>query len=526
MKFNIYLTLILITGLLFVSCKKDFDDINYKQDTYVITNDGTLLNGILNSLKIGKNEYLYINNEILYPQTQLASLTRPTNSSFTPGIEEIWSNYYSILPNFRELEKRINEMDTSVNANNMNAILNVLLAYKTFKVTDIFGDIPFTGAGYAYQDLNKLPEFDSQETIYKILLDKLDWANDNLITPTAKDTLVLKDFLRYDVLFSGDLTEWRKFANSLRLRYAMRMANTEPELAGEIVADIIDNNLPVFIGVNFGGPVLEQAKIKPASHGYENTDKYWSFTKQPNLRMSTTIWDQFYVNDEMIDPRPFYIFETNNSDEWAAFPSNITSYPSEGGHPYSNTREIDSLFYDKGEGCAYSPVNFFLANDPLNIPEILISGCEVHLLKAEAYYRGIGVPENAGMAVVELWNGVQGSMANYKNILKNSDLRYGNDFESYINVPESLNFSKWQAATNFTVTLDLIYAQRWIDLFLQPIEAFAFSRQTLQTPSEGEELIFFRFPIPPSEKNYNNSNYLDHYGAQGDNTNVKVWWMN
>lgn len=534
---NLYISTILIVGLLFSSCKKDFDDINHKQDTYVITSDGTLLNGILNSLRIGENENLYINNNILYPQTQLAALTRPTNSSYTPGTEEIWSNYYSVLPNFRELENRINGMtptvnDTdsteivNVNANNMKAILSILLAYKTFKVTDLFGDIPFTEAGYAYQDVNKKPKFDSQESIYKNLLDQLAWADSNLLTPTVIDTGRYVEFIKFDVLFSGNITNWRKFANSLRLRYAMRIADVEPELAGEIISYIVTNNRPVFIGVNFASPVLEQAKIKPATHGYVNEGKYWSFVQQPNLRMSTTIWDRFTANSEIIDPRLFYFFETNNSGEWAPYPSDTSSYPSEGGHPYSSARETDSLFFDKGKGCAFSPVNFFLASDRLNIPEILISGSEVHLIKAEAYLKGIGVAVDPGKAVIELWNGVQASMDNWKSVMKTTELRYGNKFSSYIDVPTSLDVANWEMATNFAVSLELIYAQRWIGLFMQPTEAFAFARRTMQTPREGDDLTFFRLPIPPSEKNFNSSNYMEAYGSQGDNTNTKVWWMN
>ncbi len=525
---NLYLSTLLIVGLLFVSCKKDFDDINYKQDTYRITSDGSLLNGIISSLKMGKNENLYINNNILYPQTQLAALTRPMNNSFTPGTEEIWSNYYSVLPNFRELERRINGMDTTVYTRNMQSMLNILLAYKTFKMTDLFGDIPFTEAGYTYQEFNKLPKFDSQESIYKTLLAQLAWADSNLITPLVRpaDSVMYDDFVNYDVLFSGDITNWRKFANSLRLRHAMRMANVEPEMAGEIIADIINNNLPVFIGIDFASPVLEQAEIKPATHGYENTGKYWSFMQQPNLRMSTTIWDQFNSNNEIIDPRLYYFFETNNSGEWSPYPSDTSTYLSEGGHPYSSDREADSLFFDKGEGCAFSPVNFFLASDELNIPEILISGTEVHLLKAEAYFRGIGVAENSGSAQIELWGGVQASMAGWKNILKGSKLKYGNDFESHISVPDSLNIASWQLATNFSVDLELIYTQRWIDLFMQPGEAFAFARRTMQTPREGEGLEIYKLPIPPSERNHNSANYMDQYGSQGDYTNTKVWWMN
>jgi hypothetical protein len=306
----------------------------------------------------------------------------------------------------------------------------------------------------------------------------------------------------------------------------MRMVNVEPEMAGEIIADVITNNKPVLVGVGFAGAVLEQAKITPASHGYVNTGKYWSFMQQPNLRMSATIWDQFFRNGEIIDPRLFYFFETNNAGEWAPYAPVTSDYPSEGGHPYSNHRETDSSFFDKGAGCAYSPINFFLASDELNIPEILISGSEVHFIKAEAYFRGIGVAENTNMALTELWNGVQASFISWKDAMAASKLRYGNEFGSYIDVPALLDAPNWQLATNFECSLDLIYAQRWADLFMQPCEAFAFARQTMKTPRYGEALDFFRLPIPPSELNHNSANYMEVYGSQGDYTTTKVWWMN
>lgn len=73
----------------------------------------------------------------------------------------------------------------------------IILAYKTFKVTDLFGDIPFSEAGYGFQDVNQLhPKFDAQESIYKTLLNELQWASQHLdpAATTAEPFLTFKNF--------------------------------------------------------------------------------------------------------------------------------------------------------------------------------------------------------------------------------------------------------------------------------------------------------------------------------------------
>ena len=72
-----------------------------------------------------------------------------------------------------------------------------------------------------------------------------------------------------------------------------------------------------------------------------------------------------------------------------------------------------------------------------------------------------------------------------------------------------------------------VYAQRWVDYFRQPWEAFTLVRQTDLLPREKPANEFFRFQYPISETSYN----FDNWSAQaakmgGDETNVKLWWMN
>jgi hypothetical protein len=71
------------------------------------------------------------------------------------------------MPEIRELEKRFEEYDETPSVINMKAMLKITLALKTFKVTDLFGDIPFSEAGYGFHDLSLLrPKYDSQRDIY------------------------------------------------------------------------------------------------------------------------------------------------------------------------------------------------------------------------------------------------------------------------------------------------------------------------------------------------------------------------
>ena len=212
---------------------------------------------------------MYIDNEILYKQTQSAALTKEAWGNFTIGTESMWSNYYHTMPAIRELENRFKPLPDSAEANNMRAMLKIVLAYKTFKMTDIFGDMPFFDAGYGFQDLKYLrPKFDSQESIYTYLLDELQWCDEN-IDVTAVSEEPFPTFSGFDALFRGDMLKWQKFANSLRMRYALRMSEKEPALAGEIIKGIVENARPIFLGYNFTEYLGESACLWPVANGVQ-----------------------------------------------------------------------------------------------------------------------------------------------------------------------------------------------------------------------------------------------------------------
>ncbi|MCK9447952.1 MAG: SusD/RagB family nutrient-binding outer membrane lipoprotein [Bacteroidales bacterium] len=536
---NVSGTAILSILLLLGSCTKDFEDINTDPQGFTTASDGSLFNSIIQSLIPEWNEMFYIDNEILYKQSQLAALTRDAWGNYTIGTEDIWQNYYTTLPEIRELERRFGLMEDNAATTNMRAMLTIVKALKTFKVTDLFGDIPYSQAGYGFQNLDFLhPAYDTQRDIYLSLLAELKQAADSILMD-VEQAGAYGSFLGFDKLFNGDMLQWKKLANSLLLRHAMRMAEKEPEIAGELIADIIYNNKEVFFGYDFITSKLEAACLWPAGSGFKHEGLNWSFREHNNLRMGTTVWQQLSANDNddgsgIFDPRAYIFFEPNNAGRWIAFPQNPDALtPSSGGIPYGTHRDQEGTYQIKGEGNIYSPFNYFIVRDEDYMPIVIISGAEVHYIKAEAYFRGIGVSEDKMQAEIEFYNGINSSVEWWMKVASNSRLPLsGMKFSDMNSIPAHLNAASVQAKFGFWNTaseeekLHFIYTQRWIDAFRQPQQAYALARRTTDSPRIGSPLHHFRLPYPPTEAAYNQEQ-MDIATARqgGDTPQTKLWWI-
>jgi len=506
------------------SCDKDFDDMNKNPYYPTVTSVGPLFNTVVSSLKLGWNEQMYVHNEVIYKHTQQAALVAEAWSNLSIGTEDIWGNYYVALAHIRDIERRLDAMenpDRPDSLNNVRGMVKVILAYKTFRVTDMFGEMPFFDAGRGFEGTEYLrPKFDSQEDIYHFLLDELKWAADNMSAmPQTPSGGKYYSIAEYDKLFNGDMNLWIKFANSLRLRHAMRLSEIEPVLADTIIGEIILNNLPI---IKPGEDVL----MLPAAQGWNRESSSWSFREHKHLRMGSTIWNQMSSTDSsdgsgFFDRRAFLFFETNNDEKWVAYPQiPDENTPPEGGIPYGTHRDLNYTI--KGEANLFSPFNYFLIRDEYTVPEILLTGQEGHFIKAEAYFRGIGVPQDEDLGSAEYFEGVVASMEFWDGVKENSTIWVYTD-PRY----ESVNLYNVANLIFFTEEkLKLLYAQQWIDLIRQPWEAFCLIRRTGQTPWEGEPLNYFRLPYPPSEAENNPENWSAQVTKMGgDVSTVKMWWM-
>jgi hypothetical protein len=560
---NIKIISLAFIGLAFTACTKGFEDMNQDPFSPTGTTTEALFNGVLSSMQQSSNEMFYLQNEIFYPETELGALTSDAWGNSSIGTSAVWSNYYTTLSNIREIEKRLQEYclekgDDSI-CNKVKAQLIVLKAYKTFKVTDIFGDIPYTQAGRIWegpdsQDYMK-PKWDTQESIYKSLLEELTWAR-YVLQQTATETSSGNEYysLPYEVLFKNNYTQWAEFANSLILRHGLRMYDKDPEFSTPFLVDAYNftyTDLSASGGISTGGGIC----LWPSTLG--NTwDINWSFREHKNLRMGETIWSCLSSTDDMdgsgiYDYRAFLFFDTNHKTDsfpdgaWKAYPQIRNSdTPNEGGSPYAMTRDANYTF--KGPACLYSPFNYYLTRDEKYIPQIFFTYADVLFMKAEIGVRGIGGITLSGMELDNaVFQGIYQSCLFWNEMPANT-VRWTYRYPQYSNYIGSLDI--WSYCNNMASNvmnyavymnenfdysneayLNLIYQQRWLNLFRQSWEAWALARRTWATPTTTNhaKLTSFRMEYPQTEVEYNYDNYTVQTGSMqyGDSRTTPVWWM-
>jgi len=136
-----------------------------------------------------------------------------------------WSGYYGILRNAEEMLKKSKALDLDF----QKGVATIIKAYIFGFIADLWGDAPYSKSLLGEQGgANLKPVFDTQKEIYLGILASLDTAN-TLLSKNQTDYKEINS--TQDVLFKGNVAQWRKFANSLALRYYMRISEKEPVIA-------------------------------------------------------------------------------------------------------------------------------------------------------------------------------------------------------------------------------------------------------------------------------------------------------
>ena len=134
-------------------------------------------------------------------------------------MERLWVAYYpDIIKNAVALVSQTTDNPEEIN---LNAIGRILKVEAFLKLTDYYGDIPYFEAGKIYNENIVKPRYDKQEDIYKAIFAQLDKALEGLDTETA-------GLASFDCWCNGDRTLWKKIANQLKLRMALRIVKVNP----------------------------------------------------------------------------------------------------------------------------------------------------------------------------------------------------------------------------------------------------------------------------------------------------------
>jgi hypothetical protein len=405
-------------------------------------------------------------------------------------ITTYWDNLYvSALFNLNKIIE-LNENPNQV------AIAMILRAQQFQLATDLWGDIPFSEALKGDKPVSEgrttTPAYDKQADIYAALLKDL------------KDAAAMLDAgkpgfspTNHDQIYRSDAAKWKKFANSLRLRVAMRLAEVDPARAAAEFKNALDGG--VFTS-NADNAVLNYTTDALTRHPI-----YTNALTRDDYAMSKTLVDVMTNGDATgkafarHDPR-LAIFATRTVAD-TAYRGHQNGLRDNHGVSFGTLSRIGDRWRKSGG-----------AGDAL-----IMSYAEVLFLQAEAAQRGM----IAGDAK-DLYNKAISASMTYYGITQAA-------VDAYMTAhPE------WALDAVPGQELRQIGTQKWIALYMNGPEAFAEWRRTgypalKAGPDAGNGgKIIRRVLYPSSEQSYNKENLNKAKESQGlkslADMDTPLWW--
>jgi Starch-binding associating with outer membrane len=469
--------MLLLTTTLFFACQKDFGDLNVDTKKPPTVEPSALfvysqkeLSDLMATPNVNTNIFRLLSQywtETTYTDEANYDLT-------TRNIpQNFWNTMYvSVLNNLKESQRLIPSQNPvffpAAVQKNQNACAEILNVYAFSTLVNTFGNVPYTDA---LNIDNVYPKYDDAATIYDALLVRLDKA----ITDIDVNS---EGFGGNDLYFGGDMAGWKTFANSLKLRMGMTLADVNPAKAKTVV----ESAAPGAISSNDENVAFGYLSAPP------NTNPVWEDLVQSGRKDfvgANTIVDAM---NGLNDPRVPLFFTTDADGNYSggiyAASNNYSTY----------SKPSDAL------------------TDP-TLPGVLIDYAEVRFLLAEATARGFsvgGTPEAhyeaAIRASIEYWGGSNA------------------DADTYLAQP---------SVAYATATGDWkqkIGTQKWIALYNRGFDGWVewrrFDYPILNVPdglTYGDIPVRYTYPI--QEQTLNSENYTrGSASVGGDEVTTKLFW--
>lgn len=520
---------VLITGMSFNACTKDDFSENYRDPSKIST---TTLDKQFAGLLYTNREYVlpaYWNYYVVLRST-LNHYTQAvgwvnSDNQYVPGaaaVSDRWTNFYSFLAQYREMEKINNSLSPAEQANyRIFMIAGTIYLYDHLqKVVDLHGDVPFLEAGLLSQNggnyTASLPKYDSAKTIYTKMLDDLKSISEELNT-IAVPSGILVALKKQDFVNNGSVTKWQKYCNSLRLRLLTRVSGSsdfQTRAQSEITAILANPGTYPLIADNTENVQINVYDLSTNINSKGFRDGLES--DNGNLAGKAMI-DNLVSNS---DPRLRVMFEPGVNAAAGTYlgldPLGLTD---------AQTTLVNSGTVSRYNTATFSRNQYF--------PGVLINAAEVNLLKAEAYLNA----SNDAMAQASYEAAITQSV-NYYYKIRTLSADAGTapaltplnptEITAYINMPAV----KWSNATTKAQKLALIATQKWIHFsVVQLNESWAEIRR-LGLPglsfkvdsANAQTLPPNRWFYPNSEVTSNAVNY--QAVKANDNLITKLFWDN
>ena len=388
-------------------------------------------------------------------------------SSATDGT---WTALYNTLMDMKEMENK-----AAASGNQAYLGVSKILQAHAFSVTtDLFGDIPFSQALQGRTNIT--PVYDKQEDIYPALITMIDEGVAALTAAT--------ETISGDIVYGGDVTKWKKYGNSLKLRLLNHLSSRQPNAAANFLAtnpSLIDTS-------------ADDAKVLFGSVA-SNANPIYQFdvlSGRKDQAVASTIVDKMKA---LSDPRVSVYFEPVTRNALGLKGQYL------GNAPGNDTEDSQKNRYSR-VGSAYASIK---------APVVLMSAAEVNFIKAEVYHRA----SNAASA-----------QAAYQAAITQ-------DFAA-LGLSSSAAAYLANANVAYDGTLQRIMEQKWITMFQASYESWVDWRRTgfpVLTPAANNmtsNVIPRNLPYPEVEINSNRSNLEAGPGIPIPYTGLsnRVWWDN
>lgn len=391
------------------------------------------------------------------------------------------------------------------------AIAMIIKVAAMSRVTDTYGPIPYTQIGV---DGRVTVPYDSQETVYNAFFDELDEAIATLSENSSSALVPTADYV-----YSGNVQQWIKFANSLKLRLAMRISYANPAKAREMAESAVNQE--------FG--VIESNEDNAAWHYFGSiTNPLFTAINYNGDESRPSAEIVCYMNGYNDNRRASYFV-----NEDGAFDSDVY---------VGLRRSIDRTDEARAYFPSYSAINVS-ANDAIQ----WMNAAEVAFLRAE----GVAVfGFNLGGTAKDFYEqGIRLSFAQWGASGEDDYIEDDRSVPQTYTDPAGLNSYastisditiKWDESASTEEKQERIITQKWIANWMLGSEAWADYRRTgyprlIPAPAAGNKSRGVvdsnrgarRMPYPSEENanNYENVQYArDHYLNGPDNMATDVWW--
>ena len=236
MKFNKSILAAAALSMGLFSCADEFQDMNQDPSAITKANVGYLFAQSVNKFEPSGYLLWYYNAPMTYSWSQMGVPTggMTTGILTTTNIGDQGSKFIDVLTYVREIEHAISQLpeeEQALNAAYQHAA-QVLTIYLGLFDSDMFGDLPYNEACRAKFGGTLTPAYDSMESLYAQWLQELNAAI--AVFTGGKANMVATQ----DVICGGKLDKWAKFANSLKLRLAVRYMASDMAKAKSIVSEV------------------------------------------------------------------------------------------------------------------------------------------------------------------------------------------------------------------------------------------------------------------------------------------------